>query len=143
MNCESAIDLMLEADLPELRGEGDAGLARHIHTCAGCRAKAGVMLAGQDALAETLNHASARAPAPGAIRLARDRSRRRPWRVALPLALAAGIGALLVFRQPSQLPQMLPPVRGANARLDVRVPAGRAVAVFQTDNPNIFVIWSF
>lgn len=143
MNCDTALDLMLEADLTELRGEGESELAQHIHTCADCRAKAGVILAGQNALAEVLDRISPRTAAPQAIRVAKERARRRPWRVTVPLALAAGVGALLLVRQPVPLPSNPPSAVAREIPFDVRVPAGRSVAVFRTDNPNIVVIWSF
>lgn len=144
MNCENALDLMLEADLPELRGEGDSDLAQHVRTCVDCRARAETILAGQEALAEAMDRVTPHAPAPDLTRRAQERARRRPWRVALPLALAAGIATLLLLRQPSAGPQPpSSPPRVAAAPLDVMVPPGRTVAVFQTENPNIVVIWSF
>jgi hypothetical protein len=63
-----------------------------------------------------------------------------------PLALAAGLAILLVARpwQP-RLPRGgtgSPPAPAAPG-LDVQGPPGRTVAIFQTDNPDIVVIWSF
>jgi hypothetical protein len=42
-----------------------------------------------------------------------------------------------VVSGPSSQPELV------SASLDVRVPPGQAFAVFQTDNPNIVVVWSF
>ncbi|HEX8906064.1 MAG TPA: hypothetical protein VF771_14550, partial [Longimicrobiaceae bacterium] len=57
MDCRTARDLLLEADPAELRGERDSPLAAHLHSCAGCRARAAAILAGQaelDAALRTL-----------------------------------------------------------------------------------------
>ena len=63
-----------------------------------------------------------------------------------PLALAASLAVLLLSRR-RELPQPVTPsvqqVASAAAPLDVEVLPGRAVTVFQTDNPKIVVIWSF
>jgi hypothetical protein len=71
------------------------------------------------------------------------------WRRAglvTPLALAAGIGALLLLGDGNGRPASpsTAPVTGvAVPALEVEAPAGSSVAVFRTDNPNIVVIWYF
>lgn len=156
MNCEAARDLLLEADLVELRGDGDGELARHLRMCAACGRRAQRILHQYAALQGALDRAGP--PAVPADALRGPRSGRtgpvRRWTVAVPLALAASLAVWLLQR-----PRGLPAPAGgpaapaalasfgrtghAAAPLDVQVPPGRAVTVFQTDNPNIVVIWSF
>lgn len=146
MNCETARELLLEADLSQLRGHGE--LAQHLHTCNRCRGQAQVILDQYVALGTALQ---GRAPAldPGDPRwrtaLPRPRAWRR-WPVLVPLALAASLAILFVARprHPGFGPGLpVPAVASAGEGLDVQGPPGRTVAVFQTDNPNIVVIWSF
>jgi len=69
--------------------------------------------------------------------------RRWAWRVA-PLAAAAVLAVALIARreqvQQTPPPASAPPIRSG---LAVEGPPGRSVAVFQTDNPDIVVIWFF
>jgi len=76
----------------------------------------------------------------------RAQRRRWVWRVA-PLAAAAVLAVVLIARR-EQVPQSLPPasapsIRSGRSGLAVEGPPGRSVAVFQTDNPDIVVIWFF
>jgi hypothetical protein len=64
----------------------------------------------------------------------------------VPLAAAAGIVALVVTRPPEPPPEDHRPPDIATHEVggvSVRAPAGRNVAVFQTDNPDIVVIWFY
>jgi len=80
-----------------------------------------------------------------AVGLVRRRAQRRrwAWRVA-PLAAAAVLAVALIARreqvQQTPPPASAPPIRSG---LAVEGPPGRSVAVFQTDNPDIVVIWFF
>lgn len=154
MNCEIARELMLEADLSDLSGTGQPELARHLRDCPACRARAERIVTDSRALAAAVEamrpavevaEAGKRAVAmAGAIQ-----ARRRVWRRAslvTPLALAAGIGALLFLGDGNGRPVQpsTEPVAGVAApALDIEAPAGASVAVFRTDNPNIVVIWYF
>jgi hypothetical protein len=75
--------------------------------------------------------------------------RRHPWRWTVPLAAAAGVGALLlVVTRPAGPPPLVEDrpadlSRRGTGGVSVRAPAGRNVAVFQTDNPDIVVIWFY
>lgn len=51
MNCDHALELLLEADLSELDGVGESPLAAHVRDCAKCRAVAAQVLADTRALA--------------------------------------------------------------------------------------------
>lgn len=142
MTCLEARAALLEADLEELRGTADTSLALHLRDCADCRAGAERILQVEDALGRRL---AALAPRRGIARAPATPRRRRPWRWAVPLAAAAGIVGLAVTR-----PGPRPPggdVGGvpepAPGRIAVEAPVGRNVAVFETADPNIVIIWLF
>jgi len=144
MTCMEARAALLEADLEELRGTADTPLALHLRDCADCRAAAERVLRVEGALGWRL---AALAPRRGIARAPATPRRRRPWRWAVPLAAAAGVGALLlvVTRPPEPRPVEGRPadVAQETGGVSVRAPAGRNVAVFQTDNPDIVVIWFY
>ena len=146
MNCETAHERLLEADLSELRGQGE--LALHLQSCERCRGQAQVILDQYAALRSALERQAPRLDPAGVRR--RGPLIRRPlrprWAVLVPLALAAGLAILVATRrhQSGSEPQTaVPPLASAAEGLDVQGPPGQTVAVFQTDNPNIVVIWSF
>ena len=151
MNCEAAREKLLDAELSELRAEGGGELARHLSACPECRERAQRILEQTAQLAAALERVVPPAPPDGLSQRAMegDGGRWRPmrrWAVAVPLALAASLAVMLLRRPPSSPP---PPDRSsrppalATAPLDVKGPPGVSVAVFQTDNPNIVVIWHF
>ena len=150
ITCEMAHELLLEAEPAELRGEGDGELAQHLRACAGCRQQAALILAETETLRSTIQglHPSGIEPSPvftvaGGTAKAATQHR---WRVLVPLALAAGIAALGMVRRHDVTAPSGPPIQVATATppaLDVQVPAGQSVAVFQTANPNVVVIWSY
>lgn len=146
MNCETARERMLEADLSELRGEGE--LASHLQTCEGCRRRAQVILDQYAALRGALERQVPRLdPADPRWRtLSPQRPAWRRWQVLVPVALAASLAVLVVARRNQPSLPLNPPVSvlaATGGGLDVQGPPGKTVAVFQTDNPNIVVIWSF
>ena len=150
MNCENARDLLLEADLTELRGEGGGALVQHLHHCSTCQSQARRILDQTAALAAGLERVTPPTPAHGLTRLRRPvpGARTRRWAIAVPLALAAGLAVLLLGRRQADhppasgvaIPDHMAP---APASLDVRMPPGQTFTVFQTDNPGIVVVWSF
>jgi len=144
MTCIEARAALVEADLEELRGAADTPLALHLRACADCRSAADRIARVEGAMGRRIaalapRRALARAPAT----LPR---RRRPWRWAAPLAAAAGVGALLLVvprpPRPADDGRTDTTVREAGG-VSVRAPAGRNVAVFQTDDPDIVVIWFY
>lgn len=151
MSCERMRDRLLEAELPELRGEGDTHLARHVRTCARCRAAARQLLDEEGRLAALLDRLEPLTALPDATRAPppepRPGRRRRLWVGLVPALAAAGIAALLV------LTNLRPPVEetlhdtdAGMAALPVPAaegPPGRTVAVFRTANPDIVVIWFY
>jgi hypothetical protein len=146
-DCEQARRWMLEADLAELRALERSPVADHLAGCDGCRRRAEAIVAG---MAE-LDHALAELARPAATRrtaLLRFRPA-RAWRWAAPLALAAGIAAVMLARRPA--PAEEPP--GVTAERIARVlfaPApvaraldGRGVAVLETNDPDVTVVWFY
>lgn len=146
-DCEQARSWMLEADLAELRAVGGSPLADHLAGCEECRRRAEAIVAG---MAE-LDHALAELARPAATRRA-TLLRLRParvWRWAAPLALAAGMAAVMLARRPA--PAEEPP--GVTAERIARVlfaPApvarsvdGRGVAVLETNDPDVTVVWFY
>lgn len=150
MTCATARTLMLTADPAELAGSTGSDLALHIATCASCRGHVALLLEAQSELARALD-APGDQDSLGAVRSAlaiarrrRDDARQRRW--TFPLAAAAVLAGLVVIRlggrapvQPS--PPAVPPAAGH--RITVTPPRGRNVAVLQTDNPNVVIIWFF
>jgi hypothetical protein len=78
-------------------------------------------------------------------RVRKRQQRRRLWLVAAPVLAAAGIASLLLTSDTANLGSEIgPPVREARvARPLVEQPSGVDLAVFNTDNPSIVVVWFF
>jgi hypothetical protein len=148
MDCAAARALLLEADPAELRGEGDSPLAAHLRTCADCRAAADAILAGEaelDAALRTLAR-----PSEGSrvipLRPRHGWSRRIAPAAVSFAALAAAVAGVMLAR-PAAAP------RGASteqiARLMFPAPpvaraeAGRSVAILQTSDPGVTVVWVY
>lgn len=148
ITCDTARELLLEAEPAELRGEGDGRLAAHLRGCPACRQRAAFLLAQTELLRDTLATLRPVEGRPGFLAAAGGSpgGMTRRWPVLVPLALAAGIAALLlVSRHEATAPDSaaLQLAAATPPALDVQVPTGQAVAVFQTANPNIVVIWSY
>ena len=150
ITCDAARELLLEAEPAELRGEGDRPLAAHLRGCTACRQRAAHLIRETDLLRSSIDgsrpsRAAANPPRTVARGMA-SRATPRRWRIVVPLALAAGIAALVLWRGYHLAPPRGAPLQVATATsgpLDVQVPASQSVAVFQTANPNIVVIWSY
>ncbi|MEJ2237033.1 MAG: hypothetical protein P8X82_01940 [Gemmatimonadales bacterium] len=152
MNCSETPELMLEAELAELEGNGDSELARHVRTCPECGAAAGRVLEEQRWLGEYLSEARSNTPVEQALRLAQVKARsrwrrRRIWQAAIPLAAAAGMASVIVTHggRNSALEQVWegnsPQVERG---LDLVTSPGKDVAVFEMeDRPDIVVVWFF
>lgn len=151
--CAEIRDLMLEAEPGELRGEGGTTVADHVRGCPACARIAAVLLDETAALAEVLGGS----PSPGTVDAVVARAtgttpatgvrplpfmrRHRWWGLA---AAAAAAGVLLLSREGAQLRDTtVPPARVAQVPPVVSPEADQDVAVFQTDNPDITVLWFF
>jgi hypothetical protein len=153
MTCDSALDRLLEADVTELRGEGDGALARHLAECERCAAVAGALVGELDRLDEGLGlwaeAGDARAAADTI--LAHETGDRagprgqRPWlrHAWAPLAAAAAVAGVLLLRPPGPEWGMAPPGPGVEPTIAVRPPPGRSAAIMKTGNPNITIVWLY
>ena len=148
MTCAEARERMLEAERTDLSGATESELSLHLRGCVRCRRAANRIVEAERELWGALAAATPERGADEAVALVRRRAQRRRWvwRVA-PLAAAAVLAVVLIARR-EQVPQSLPPasapsIRSGRSGLAVEGPPGRSVAVFQTDNPDIVVIWFF
>ncbi len=151
MNCREAYELILEADPADLRAEADAPLARHLRTCDRCAARAALILAAQARLAGALSARRPRMPTEPAVPAAAPRARhlrgrrRLAWRAA-PALLAATLAGILIARSgdrpPAREQRVDPSVEPAPPTV-AQTPSGRNVVVYETDNPNIVIVWLY
>ena len=147
MNCETALDRLLEADRVELEGQGDSPLALHVRDCEACRHAADQILASQLLLHEALatfqpSANAAPSQAPSAL------AWRRPlvWRGVIPLAAAASLAVFLLTRDVTEEASVtVSPTAPEQtvASVVVTPPANRSIGVFETSNPKITVVWFF
>lgn len=148
MDCRAVRDSLLDADLADLRGARESDVSRHLAGCADCRAAATRILEAEGALLRALQTPEPRRPIESVLAAARAEAgrrtmRRRAWRRWAPLAAAAGLGALVwIARREPPLPAPAQDTR-PTPTVTVEAPAGRNVAVLETGNPNIVVIWFF
>ncbi|MDH3496003.1 MAG: hypothetical protein OER21_04510 [Gemmatimonadota bacterium] len=144
MTCDDARQLLLTADLAELTPGGPMPLGAHLAGCADCRALAGRVLAAARVVQAERDRPPRRAAgalAEEARRAARARRRaRRRWTAVPALAAAAVVVVLLVRDGTPPIP--IPP-RTVETTPLVDAPPGRHVAVFETGNPAIVVVWTF
>ena len=150
MKCDEAYPLLLEADPTELRGETDSPLSEHVRSCIRCRTMAQRIGQEEERLRTLLATVRPRVSADEAGKRAaweaRLRRRRRVWYGLAPVATAAGIAGILLVSSggptpgpigepTTTAPQALPPV--------VEAASSQNVAVFETENPSIVVVWAF
>ena len=150
--CTRSFDTLLEADVEELSGVAETEVGVHVRGCARCAAAARAILEGNDALDDVLGSvppfdalaliARARVEAlPKVEKRGRRFSRR--WRGGAALAAAASIAALLVLPERDMpMPGVELTPRTAIYSL-VEAPADRSIAVIQTDNPDITILWFY
>lgn len=156
MSCADVQVLLLEADLEELRGEGDGALAEHLRACAACRASARHILDAERALDVALEAEAAQrgptsaiAPAvPPGARRSPGASARPKWRRVAPWGLVAAAAALAVlvgprFRGAGPPREVLREVAPAAADVDATPAAGSTVVLFRTADPTITVVWFY
>lgn len=161
MNCEQALDRMLEAEPAELSGTHDSPLSRHLRACTPCAAVAQTLRAELDAVDGALNvfgragDASTAADAalvaartdPGPPAGAEPSERRRAVRALrywTPLAAAATLATVLFIGRGERDAARMPAaeVRAAPV-VGVHPPADRSAAVLHTANPEITIVWLY
>ena len=156
MNCREAHEAILEADLAALESPGSTPLGRHLQACPDCRARARAILKGEAHIAVALARGLAppnldevlergtgteTGPATAPRQARRGISPGRVIRTLIPLT-AAAILVVFLGRAPSLPgPIYLPPPEDPG--LNVEVPQGQSVAVMETTNPAIAVVWIF
>ena len=151
MNCELALERMLDADPEELEGRGDSELVAHIRRCGRCQAVAAELLAGHEMLAAQIHSVDVDRGVERVLPAVRRASiqrvrRRRLIRFALPAA-AAAVLALLVTRDPvPSMPLVDPQAQIAGqppGQQTVRLAPNTNAVVLKTNNPKITVVWFY
>jgi hypothetical protein len=152
MTCDEAREALLEADLAELDGTAATPLAAHVATCAECRHLAERIVLGTDALGREREHRPRRPAGDAAAAARRDADRirrvRRRWLAATPALAAAAVAVILLARSwtpgpPSGPFASSPPATPVEPGLPLVAAAAPTVAVFETANPKIVVVWQF
>ena len=149
MNCATAREQLLTAELTPIQSGTASELSSHLDECDRCRSIAAVLLAAQQELhlaIEARHDANATEAAHDAVIAAdRRRTRRGFRRRAVPLAIAASLATVLLNRRtPSpDTENSRPRAKTVPHQVTVTAPPGRSVAVMETDNPNVVIIWFF
>lgn len=150
--CARPLEALLDAELEELSGVAETDLGVHVRACARCAATARAILEGNDALDGVLGSVPpidarallARAQVEVLPRVEKRAPRfGRRWRQGAALAAAASIAALFVL---SERDRSMPGVELAprpEVYSLVEAPADLSVAVIQTDNPDITILWFY
>ncbi len=171
MSCTEIRERLLEAELDELAGESDTPVGRHVRSCPACGAVARTLLAETRALGAALDALApsrdgvapaghvvgsrsslAAGPVPSVVRerggspVPRSRGRVRRW---APLAAAAGLAGLIAIGWGEDRPLGDPstPLDRLEApvgeRFAIEVPDDGRLAVFDTADPSIKVVWFY
>ena len=151
MNCELALEQMLEADPEELAVRGESDLASHLAGCERCRAVASEMLAGQEVLAKNLRTWEAEGAVDTVLQGVRvqvraDRRRARTRVALLPLAAAAVFTLVVTSDMWRSVPPAPSPPTSAIAverRPSFAIPPVTNAVLLKTDNPKITVVWFY
>jgi anti-sigma factor RsiW len=155
--CDRYRDALLEAEPDDLRGLGQTEVARHIRACPAC-ARAGQIILETTASLNAFLGSEVPVPDLDAVlrrattsQVTPPRQAERPGPVAswrgsrrwVGLAAAASIAALLLLPgRPAPLPP-LATVATTTPLPTVESAPGQTVAVFETENPDITVLWFF
>jgi len=135
MTCDVFREQILEADLAELRGKTLTPLTRHLADCDACRTLARKIVDAEAALGIALDSMN------NGIVSKSHPPRRRLWRL-VPLAVAASLVAILMRGGPR--PPQGPALTTVHADLAVpliETTSNQNIAVFNTDDPDIVVVW--
>jgi hypothetical protein len=127
MNCTQARDAMLVAEPEELHGAADSLLARHVASCDECRATAQHLSRDLDRLSVAVRSAT---------RVRANRRRLVAIAVGIPMAASLVVGISLASHRDK--PALATVVA---KRISVDVARGQQAAVFNTNDPNVTVVW--
>jgi hypothetical protein len=100
MICNDALELLIDADLDELAGQGGSPLAVHVRDCARCRAVAAQLALDTQALGRALEPDAVRVQPLGARRQVAGARRMVPRGVVAAGAMAAGLGLVVLAVRP-------------------------------------------
>jgi anti-sigma factor RsiW len=155
--CERYREALLEAEPDDLRGLGQTEVARHIRACPACARGGEIILETTASLNVFLDREVPVSELDAVLRRATAQSGTAPQRASHPgpvapwrpnrrwiaLAAAASIAALLLLPgRPAPLPP-LATVATTTVLPTVESAPGQTVAVFETENPDITVLWFF
>ena len=138
MTCATMRERILEADLAELRGETETPLAQHLRECHACSRIAEKIVQAEAKLGVALDTMST------GVRTRRTTAPRRRlghWAVLVPLAAAAGLAAIMLGRGADTVTEPTLPALQVGALPVVEPADDQDVAIFNTDDPNIVVVW--
>ena len=138
-NCTAIRELMLEAELEELRGIGESDVAEHIRGCAACASRAQAILRSYGQLDAALTTMSTQSEAATVIPL--QRRRRLRW-IPLPLAAAAVVALLMMPGQEETLPNMDAVARMMIKETPVVSPAPGQQALVMEKN-EMTIVWLY
>lgn len=138
MDCRTARDRLLTADLDALDPRRRDPLADHLRACAACAAAAQRIVDASAALAAGL--VPGEAPAP---EIAGRRKPVRRLRAATIAALAAAALLLFILRGSDLAGPAAPPAAASAPVPVISVPEGRNAVVFRTADPTITVVWYY
>lgn len=150
VNCEMALDQMLESDVEDLTGESGTELAAHIVACERCQAVASEIVEGQRRLADSLRAMEAVRTVDVVLdevrsQATRRRRRARAFGVLVPLAAAAALALLVTSDRSGTVPSdaVIPEIAIAVPPTLVRLPPATNAILLKTDNPKITVVWFY
>ncbi len=152
VNCEMALEQMLESDVEDLTGESGTDLAAHIVTCERCQAVASELVDGQRRLADGLRAMEAGRPVDAVLdevraQATRRRRRARAFGVLVPFAAAAALALLITSDRSGTVPPpsdaVVPESATPVPRTLVRLPPATNAMLLKTDNPKITVVWFY
>ena len=154
VNCEMALEQMLESDVEDLTGESGTDLAAHIAACERCQAVASEIVDGQRRLADSLRAMESGRRVDAVLdevrsQATRRRRRARVFGALVPLAAAAALALLITSDRSGTVPPPSDAVVSESAtavpppRTMVRLPPATNAMVLKTDNPTITVVWFY
>ncbi len=150
VNCEMALDQMLESDVEDLTGESGTELAAHIAACERCQAVASEIVEGQRRLADSLRAMESGRTVDVVLdevrsQATRRRRRARAFGVLVPLAAAAALALLVTSDRSGTVPSdaVIPEIAIAVPPTLVRLPPATNAMLLKTDNPKITVVWFY
>jgi hypothetical protein len=151
--CDRDTTWLLEASLEELRGETDSEHAEHLRDCEQCAGLARHIVARTSDLAAVMDAKPPEVDVDAILARARlvaepgdaapSVHRPKPWRQWVTLAAAASVVGVLLMRQPDGALPGVEFVPRAPAFPTVETAVGHDVAIIETDNPDITVLWFY